>query len=113
MLKMLLSVDDIISYAQLVNEEGMNLQKGMNFGIRKNYSIFLMSLRKGAPYADTVDPKTGTLIYEGHDQPCTASCPNPKTVDQPLTTPTGAWTENGKFYRAAIDFKSGLRDKPE
>jgi hypothetical protein len=108
-----MKVDDIISYAQLVNEEGINLQKGMNFGVGRRYSIFLMSLRKGAPYADAVDESTGTLIYEGHDHPCTASCPNPKLVDQPLTTPSGAWTENGKFFRAAIDFKTGLRDKPE
>ena len=42
-----MNVDDIISYAQLVAEERVNLQKGMNFGIGRNCSVFLMSVRKG------------------------------------------------------------------
>jgi hypothetical protein len=37
--------DDIISYAELVAEEKANLQKGMNYGIGKSYSVFLMSMR--------------------------------------------------------------------
>ena len=108
-----MEVDDIISYHDVVNAEKAALQKGMNFGIGKHYSVFLMSVRKGAPYSDTIDEATGTLIYEGHDVPRTKDCPNPKAVDQPLTYPKGAWTENGKFFRAAMDFKGGLRDKPE
>ena len=108
-----MNVDAIISYAQLIHAEGANLQRGMNFGIGRNYSVLLMSLRKNAPYADAVDEATGTLIYEGHDQSRTLGGPNPKTVDQPLRTPAGGWTENGKFFRAAMDFKSGLRKKPE
>ncbi|MGA3284641.1 MAG: hypothetical protein ABSD57_09320 [Verrucomicrobiota bacterium] len=64
-----MKVDDIISYAQLVHAEGANLQRGMNFGIGKSYSLFLMSLRKNAPYADEpvggafVLPKQGTATY--------------------------------------------------
>lgn len=110
---MLMKIDDIISYAQLVKAEDANLQRGMNFGLRKGYSVFLMSLRKNAPYADAIDNATGTLIYEGHDLPRTAGGPDPKSVDQPMQTPKGSWTENGKFFRAAIDFKSGIREKPE
>ena len=53
------------------------------------------------------------LTYEGHDEPLRQGGPDPKQVDQPLTTPRGSWTENGKFFRAAMDFKSGLREKPE
>jgi hypothetical protein len=105
--------DDIISYAQLVQAERSNLQRGMNFGCGKKHSVFLMSLRKGAPYADAIDPKTGWLIYEGHDQPRSQGGPDPKTVDQPMLTPKGAWTENGKFFRAAVDYQSGLRKQPE
>jgi hypothetical protein len=108
-----MKVDDIISYAQLVGAEGANLQRGMNYGIGKTYSVFLMSLRKNAPYADAIDNATATLIYEGHDQPRFLGAPDPKTLDQPFQTPKGAWTENGKFFRAAIDFKSGLRQRPE
>jgi hypothetical protein len=106
-------VDDIISYHDLVTEEKAALQKGMNFGVGKKYSVFLMSLRENAPYADALDEATGMLTYEGHDEPQRRGGPNPKEIDQPLTTPRGSWTENGKFFRAAMDFKGGLRDKPE
>lgn len=102
-----MSPDDIISYAELVAEERANLQKGMNYGIGKTYSVFLMSVRSGAPYWDQIDHQTGCIIYEGHDAPKQAGV-DPKAVDQPLTTPSGKWTENGKFFRAAIDYKSGL-----
>jgi hypothetical protein len=53
-----MEVDDIISYGQLVAEENVNLQKGMNFGIGRHYSVFLMSVRRGAPYADAIDEAT-------------------------------------------------------
>ena len=46
--------DDIISYSELVAEEKANLQKGMNFGIGIKYSVFLMSVRPGAPYQDKI-----------------------------------------------------------
>jgi hypothetical protein len=107
------NADDIISYHELVTEEGANLQKGMNFGVGGEYSVLLMSVRKGAPYADQINEKTGTLIYEGHDEPDRKQGPRPKDVDQPMLTPNGKWTENGKFFRAAKDFKSGLRKHPE
>lgn len=108
-----MNVDDIISYGELVSAEKLMLQKGMNFGVGKDYSILLMSQRANAPYRDVVDDATGILIYEGHDQPRTKDCPNPKTVDQPMTTPKGTLTENGRFFRAATDFKHGLREKAE
>ncbi len=108
-----MDLDDIISYHDLVSEEKAALQKGMNFGVGKKYSVFLMSLRENAPYADALDAVTGMLMYEGHDEPQRKGGPNPKEIDQPLTTPRGSWTENGKFFRAAMDFKGGLREKPE
>ena len=108
-----MEVDDIFGYDKLVTAESASLQKGMNYRVRKDYSVFLMSLRENAPYADALDPVTGMLTYEGHDEPQRKGGPNPKDVDQPLTTPKGSWTENGKFFRAAMDFKSGLREKPE
>src|SRR5437899_12738617 len=92
-----MEVDDIISYHDVVTAERAALQKGMNYGVGKKYSIFLMSLRENAPYADALDPITGMLTYEGHDEPQRRGGSNPKEVDQPLTTPRGSWTENGKF----------------
>ncbi len=54
-----MEVDDIISYHDVVTAEKAALQKGMNFGVGKKYSIFLMSLRENALYADALDPITG------------------------------------------------------
>ncbi|KUG26213.1 tellurium resistance protein terd [hydrocarbon metagenome] len=104
-------VDDIISYTELTAAEKMNLQKGMNFNVNPEYSVFLMSIRKGAPYADKIDEMTNTLIYEGHDVPSNIS-DKPKEVDQRLTTPSGALTENGKFYIAAQSYKLNLIKYP-
>ena len=62
-----MEVDDIISYHDVVMAEKASLQKGMNFGVERKYSIFLMSLRENAPYADALDEVTGMLTYE--DEP--------------------------------------------
>ncbi len=97
---------DIISHAQMSLEEGVSLQRGMNFRIKGEATVILMSLRKGAPYADTVEDNGETLIYEGHDVPRNLA-KDPKTVDQPDYTPRGTLTENGKFFHAAMKFKDG------
>lgn len=60
---------DVISYIEMCQEEGANLQRGMNFRLRGGWSIILMSLRAGAPYADRVEEDGKVLIYEGHDEP--------------------------------------------
>ena len=104
-------VDDIISYAELVAAENASVQKGMNFQIKAEYSIFLMSIRTNAPYADKWDKRTGTLIYEGHDAHKNW-VDNPKKVDQPFTTPKGTLTANGKFFTAAQAYKMKLVEKP-
>ncbi|WP_421793476.1 HNH endonuclease [Hydrocarboniphaga effusa] len=52
------------------------------------------------------------MVYEGHDHPKDASCPNPKVVDQPEMLPSGKRTQNGKFHQAAQAFKAG-RSSPE
>jgi len=110
-LKPTFKVDDIISYAELVAEENANVQKGMNFQIKPEYSIFLMSVRKNAPYADEWDKATNTLIYEGHDAPSNLA-KEPKEVDQPLATPKGTLTENGKFFTAAQSYKMRMIKEP-
>jgi hypothetical protein len=104
-------VSEIISYPELVAREKANLQKGMNFGIRPAYSIILMSVRRGAPYHDRVDLERNLLIYEGHDVHKTTGV-DPKRINQPMTTPRGGLTENGKFYKAAKDAAAGRR-RPE
>jgi len=82
-----MEVDDIVSYHDVVAQEKINLQKGMNYGTGKHYSVFLMSLRESAPYADALDEVTGMLTYEGHGELQRQCGPNPKEVDQALSPP--------------------------
>ena len=96
---------DIISYLEMCNAEGVNLQRGMNFHLRGNVSVILMSLRQNAPYADRVESDGKVLIYEGHDVPKTPDNPIPKVVDQPMCNPTGTLTQNGLFFNAAELYK--------
>ena len=60
-----MEVDDIISYHDVVTAEKASLQKGMNYGVGKNYSVFLMSLRENAPYADGFDFVAAVLRLRG------------------------------------------------
>lgn len=101
--------NEIISYVEACAREGGTLQKGMNYRRGKDYSVVIMSLRPNAPYEDRVEEDGATLIYEGHDTPKSDKTPVPKLIDQPQYTPSGKPTENGKFYRAAQDYKQGVR----
>src|SRR5687768_14214838 len=95
----------IISYLEMSAEEGITLQRGMNFRLRNDLSIILMSLRRNAPYADRIEDDGKILIYEGHDISKTSSVSNPKLVDQPMAFPSGKLTQNGLFYEAAQRYK--------
>jgi hypothetical protein len=47
------------------------------------------------------------IIYEGHDVPRRQGQQDPKTLDQPRTTPAGTLTQNGLFEQGALRFKAG------
>jgi len=90
----------------MCQREGVgSLQHGMHYRIGRNHSVLLMSLRKGAPYADQIIDDGKVLVYEGHDATRTAGRPDPKNVDQPLATDLGTLTPNGKFFLAVEAFK--------
>ncbi len=101
--------NEVISYLEMCQREGLSLQKGMNFGVGGTHSVILMSLRPNAPYQDQMLDGGSTLVYEGHDVPRGRNAPNPKLIDQPEFNPSGSPTENGKFHRAAQQYKSGKR----
>jgi hypothetical protein len=101
------SPGDVISYHEMCAAQGGTLQRGMNFRLRNQPSVILMSVRKGAPYADRVEDGGRVLIYEGHDVPRTHGGPNPKSVDQPERNPGGGLTQNGLFLEAANRFQLG------
>lgn len=102
--------NEIISYLEMCQREGVSLQRGMNFELRDNHSVILMSLRTNSPYADRLEDDGTTLIYEGHDVPRSTQNLNPKTVNQPEYTPAGCLTQNGHFHLAAQAFRSGKRE---
>ncbi len=101
--------NEIIPYLEMCQREKLSLQRGMNFQVGDGYSIILVSVRANAPYNDQFEQDGSTLIYEGHDVTKKIRAPDPKTVDQPEFTPGGKLTENGKFHKAAQDYKKGLR----
>ncbi len=101
--------NEIISYLEMCRREGVSLQRGMNFGLGGHHSVILMSQRPNAPYEDEAQDGGIVLIYEGHDEPRSQRVPDPKRVDQPEHSPSGSLTQNGLFYRAAWETKSGLR----
>lgn len=87
--------------------EGTSLQRGMNFHLRGGLSVILMSLRRGAPYADRVEDEGRTLIYEGHDCARTPGGPDPKKTDQSERNPGGSLTQNGLFSKSVERYKEG------
>ena len=106
---MIIYPGDIISHAQMCLEEGVSLQRGMNFKLKGGATVILMSLRKGAPYADRVEDNGQVLIYEGHDVPRNLAR-DPKSLDQPFHTPKGTLTQNGKFFEAAEKFRNDFQE---
>lgn len=91
-----------------MNEGGKHIQKGMNFGINKSYSVVLMSVAKNAPYNDEM-LDDGIINYEGHDI-YSSNKHDKKNTDQPIKYPSGTLTENGKFFEAAEQFKLNKRE---
>ena len=53
---------DVVSYLEMCQQEGVNLQQGMNFRLRGGASVILMSTRPGAPYADQVEEGGRILV---------------------------------------------------
>jgi hypothetical protein len=99
-------MNTIISYHELVSLEKQNLQRGMNFRCNPNYSVLLMSTRSNAPFDDEIIADGRVLIYEGHNIYKNQTEEDPYKVDQPRYTSNGTLTDNGKFEKAALDFKS-------
>jgi len=96
------SVNEIISYRDMCNEEEQEqLQRGMNFELRDGYSVVLMSVKPNAPYADRISEDGLTIYYEGHDKPGDKL----KDYDQPAANPSGTFTQNGLFVHAITKAK--------
>lgn len=104
------SAGEIISYIEMCQAWSASLQKGMNFRLRPNRSVVLMSRRPNAPYRDRIEEDGRVLIYEGHDVPRKSGGPDPKTVDQPRQTPNGKPTQNLLFEQAALRARNQVQE---
>jgi hypothetical protein len=102
----MIKIGDVISYWDMCKEESSMLQRGMNFKLHNRVSVILMSVRKGAPYADRVEDNGRVLIYEGHDVPRRDASIRPQEIDQPMHD-NGKLSQNGLFYEAARKAKDG------
>ncbi len=100
--------EEILSWNEMCQREGRNLQHGMHFRGGGDYSILLMSVRPNAPYADRLEEGGTVLIYEGHDAPQRKGA-DPKQVDQPEFHPGATLTQNGKFHEAAQFYRRRQR----
>ncbi|MBY0537989.1 HNH endonuclease [Patescibacteria group bacterium] len=100
----------IISYLELVIKEKAHLQKGMNFRKDSRPSVFLMSVKDNAPYADVWDEEKQILIYEGHD--VYGAGDKRKEIDQPMYSSGSTLTDNGKFFRESERYKNSERTTP-
>lgn len=96
----------------MCSEEEVNLQRGMNYRLRGDISVILMSLRPNAPYSDRIEEEGRILVYEGHDAPKTQDTLTPKSVDQIMNNPGGSLNQNGLFYKAAERYKRS-KQNPE
>lgn len=97
----------ILSAAELIEREGVNLQKGMNFRDKgEQLSVFLVLSRASGGFKDEWDAASERYTYEGHDSTAEA---RGATEDQLLMYGSDKVTENGRFYHAADDFKNGVR----
>jgi hypothetical protein len=94
---------DVISYIDMCQEEGVNLQRGMNFRLHGKFGVILMSPLPNAPYAERIEENGKLLIY-GHEVPKNDRMPNPKIIDQTMKNPNRTLTQNGLFYSAATAF---------
>jgi len=105
--------NEILPYLEVCQREsGVNLQQGMNFRLHGKHSVIVMSTRPNAPYADRLEDEGRVLIYEGHNQKRSATYRTPELLDQLEFTKSGRLTDNGKFKKAALDFKAG-KQAPE
>lgn len=99
----------ILSANELLEREGLKLEKSMNFRDKGELlSVFLVLPKEGGEYMDEWNAETGTYVFEGHDS--TTKETGGKSIDQLLMYGGDKLTDNGKFFKAANAFKEGTRD---
>lgn len=98
----------ILSSAELIAREGVEFVKSMNYRGGPLLSVLLVIRRDGV-FKDVWDAARRVFLYQGHDS---TTVENGKSFDQLLMYGGGALSDNGKFYKAAREFKDKVRPEP-
>lgn len=97
----------ILSAAELIAREGVQLHKGMNYARPPMHSVFLVLPQDDGEFKDEWNAKTEIYLYRGHDS--TTKEAGGKEHDQLMTYGDDRFTDNGKFYKEATLVKDGVR----
>ena len=81
--------NEILSYVEMCQREGRNLQRGMNFGIGGWYSVILMSVRPNAPIATDLRKKVPYSFMRVTTSPSVRLAMIPNKMTSPSTTSGG------------------------
>jgi hypothetical protein len=99
----------LISGSELIEREGVDLQKGMTFrDLEERIAVFLV-LPHDSEYFDRWDPRKLEYTFRGHDS---VTVESGYEKDQIGMYASGRLSENGKFYKAATAYRDGVRPEP-
>lgn len=107
--RMTIPPTSILSAVQLIEREGLELHKSMNFRDKGALvSVVLVLPRGDGVYKDEWRESENVLVLEGHDS--LGAEGGGKDADQMLMYASGVVTENGKFFKVAEAFRDGVRE---
>ena len=99
----------IISSAEMISREGVQFTKSMNYRETGPLPSVFLVIRRDGEFKDVWDVENFVFIYEGHDSTTVESG---KSENQLLMYEGGKLSDNGKFYKAAQNFKDGVHKVP-
>ena len=99
----------IVSGGELMAREGVELHKSMNFRDSGGLLSVFLVLRREEEFKDEWNEDSEIYTFEGHDS---TTVENGKSVDQIAMYPDGRMSDNGKFLKAATNFKDRVRREP-
>ncbi len=98
----------LISGSELIEREGVDLQKGMNFRDGGDLISVFLVLQHDGVFKDAWDERMSFYSFRGHDSTTGAG----REHDQIAMYESGRLSDNGKFLKAARAFSEGARTMP-
>jgi len=98
---------EVITYEEMCLYEGHRFSSEMNYRSSYDHGVLLMSLTPEASHCHRIESNGNTIIYEGHNAAQSQYKPIIRFMDQPMHFHAGGLTQNGLFFKAALDFRNG------